>query len=165
MEINKKIKINFFKISLLLLITLLVSATLNHDSWFLQLDKSQFKKDEVITGKACINTEEMKALLNKKDLGYGTNVYDEYYESESFFNAVELRIISAEKNQNSIDEYLVIKNALMIKNDTAFLSFKIPQSLITVDATQMMEIKVARHWIVRGRDTSIFVVKQFEIVK
>ena len=161
MEINKNMKSNFLKISILLLISLLVSLTFNEEGVFLQLNKKQFKKDEIITGKAYINPAEMKAILNIKDAGYCA--YNNEYELKH--NAIQLRVAPANKDTYSYDGFVTITNAITIKNDTAFLSFKVPQSLIKKDNIQVMQIKVARMWQIRGKDTTIVMTKQFQISK
>lgn len=60
---------------------------------------------------------------------------------------------------------MTVKNALTVKNDTAFLSFKVPQSLIKGNNTQTLQIKVSRQWTVRGKDTSFVITKQFQLLK
>lgn len=62
-------KKNIFKICILVVIASLVSLTFYQESYFLQLDKKIFNKDEIITGKAYINTDAMKAISNKKRSG------------------------------------------------------------------------------------------------
>jgi hypothetical protein len=150
-------KKSIVKIITLALIFLLISLTVQQEPYFLQLDKKSFMKDELITGKAYINTDVMKTISSTKDAGYCA--FDDEYNLIS--NAIQLRILSG-KEQNSWDGYTTIQNALTVKHDTAFLSFKVPQSL-KKNKTQKLEIKVSRQWTVRGRDTTFVVLKQFEI--
>ena len=146
------------KIIAFAVIVLLVSLTVKEET-FLQLDKKEFKKDELITGRAYLNTVAMKAIANKRDAGYCA--YDDEYNLIS--NAIQLRIAPNKKDQYSSDGYVVIKNAITVKNDTAIISFKVPQSLIKADKTQTMEIRVNRQWTMRGKDTTFVFIKQFEI--
>ena len=154
-------KKNIVKICILVVIASLVSLTFYQESYFLQLDKKIFKKDEIITGKAYINTDAMKAISNKKDQGYCAHD-DEY---NLLTNAIQVRIAPPAKDKYSWEGYVTVKNALTVKNDTAFLSFKVPQSLIKGNNTQTLQIKVSRQWTVRGKDTSFVITKQFQLLK
>lgn len=152
-------KKNTIKVIVLLVITLLLSFAFKEDGYFLQLDKKAFMKDELITGKCCINTDAMKAITNKRDRGY--LVYDVGYK----LNAVQIRIAPPAKYKYSWEGYVTVQNAIIVKNDTAFLSFNVPASLVKDGETQTMELKVSRSWTARGKDTILAVVKQFKILK
>jgi hypothetical protein len=154
-------KKNIVRISILVFIASLVSLSFDEESYFLQLDKKIFKKDEIITGKAYINTDAMKAITNKKDQGYCA--FDDEYNLLA--NAIQVRIAPPAKDKYSWNGYVTIQNAITVKNDTAFLSFKVPQSLIKGDNTQTLQIKVSRQWTMRGRDTTFVITKQFQISK
>ncbi len=150
---------NVIKIGGIFLFASMLSLTFNGEEYFMKLDKRQFNKREVISGKAFINPDGMKAIVKKMDLGY--SAFDDEYNVVS--NAVQLRI--ARNDKNYWDGYVLVKDAIIVKNDTAYFSFKVPESLIKTEKAQKLELKVNRQWNVQGKDTILGITRQFEVVE
>ena len=118
------------------------------------LEKKTYKKGAPITGKAFFYSKEI-AGMKHTPMGYGA--FDQEYAWIP--NAVSVRPVFRNNKQG---EYVQVSEAIQERNDTAYISFKMPEHLLKYNK---FELKVQRAWHVSGKDTIFVKISRFKISK